>query len=390
MPYTLDDKLVIGISSRALFDLMEADNVFKDGGLSEYRLYQREHENEPLSPGTGFQLVQSLLAVNQRSPERLVEVIVMSRNDADSAMRIFNSAEAHGLDVTRGALTGGSDPWPYLKPFMASLFLSAEPNDVVSARDRGFPAALVLEPPTHEEPKNSDGGVRIAFDGDAVLFDEESERVYRDEGHESFMAHEVAHADEPMNPGPFRPFFVALKRIQDAFPDGESPIRSALVTSRNAPAHRRVVNTFRAWGIQTDEAYFLGGIEKHGVLEVFKPHIFFDDQRNHLEQARERVPVAQVIPVYEQPTLFPEGDLPARAKSKPHKVESKSGSEPRSSKRGEKGPTRNSTGKAVPAPAPTPVAGDERSGVRPRPSGPTSTREPSESDETRAGAHKVR
>lgn len=309
MPYSLDDKLVVGISSRALFGLEEADAIYKRDGLGPYREFQRAHEDEPLAPGTGFRLVRALLGINELAGKRLVEVIVMSRNDADSSVRIFNSAEAHGLDITRGALTGGSDPWPYLKPFSASLFLSAESTDVVSALAKGFPAALLLSPP-EVDTEPAEVGVRIAFDGDAVLFGDESERIYQAQKMEGFIRHEVEHRDEPMSHGPFRPFFVALKRLQSEFPEGESPVRTALVTSRNAPAHKRVVSTFRAWGIHTDEAFFLGGIDKTGVLEVFRPHIFFDDQLSHLAAARSHIPAGHVIPTYQQPELFSPAELP--------------------------------------------------------------------------------
>jgi len=319
MPYELSNKLVVGISSRALFDLDESDEVFRREGLAAYRRFQREHENDILEPGTAMPLIRGLLAIDDpKAPEadRLVEVILLSRNDADSAMRLFNSIEAHGLRIARGALTSGRDPWPYLRPLQCSLFLSASPEDVFNARAQGFPAALVLSRPG-EAPEEEPGEVRIAFDGDAVLFDESSELRFQREGLEAFQDHELSRATEPLSPGPFAPFLLALKRIQDRFPEGQSPIRTALVTARGAPTHTRVVNTLRAWGVRMDETFFLGGIEKAPVLEALKPHIFFDDQLSHLREAQRRVPSAHVVPEREQLILFPEQAIPRVAASQP-------------------------------------------------------------------------
>jgi len=311
MPYQLSDKLVVGISSRALFDLDEADEVFRREGLAGYRRFQRQHEDDILEPGTAMPLIRGLLAIDAPgTPEsdRLVEVILLSRNDADSAMRLFNSIDAHGLTITRGALTSGRDPWPYLGALQCSLFLSAEPDDVFNARAQGFPAALVLSRPGEaavEEPTE----VRIAFDGDAVLFDENSELLFQREGLEAFQDNERMFTDQPLSPGPFAPFLLALKRIQDRFPEGQSPIRTALVTARGAPTHTRVVKTLRAWGVRMDETFFLGGIEKAPVLAALKPHIFFDDQLSHLRAAQQRVPSAHVVPEREQLALFTEQAL---------------------------------------------------------------------------------
>jgi 5'-nucleotidase len=301
MPYRLDDKLVIGITSRALFDLAEADRLFRSKGLAEYRRYQREHENDILEPGTGFHLVGALLGINH-GDDRLVEVVVISRNDADSGMRIFNSIEAHGLDISRAAFTDGSDPWNYLEPFHCDLFLSAERNDVEQALRIGRAAALVLAPPTGDRDPRIDE-VRIAFDGDAVLFDAESEHVYQTQGLEAFQAREAALADVPMHPGPFEPFLMGLKRIQDRFPEEDSRIRLSLITARGAPAHKRVINTLRQWGVRIDETFFLGGFEKSGILEVLRPHIYFDDQLAHLEHTQGSTPAAQVVPVEQQMEL---------------------------------------------------------------------------------------
>jgi 5'-nucleotidase len=293
VPYRLDDKLVVGITSRALFDLDEANDVFTRDGLTAYRTHQRANEDNPLNPGTGLPLVRGLLAINALGKGRRVEVIVISRNDADSGVRIFNSIEHHKLDITRGAFTDGRDASAYLEAFDCDLFLSAESSDVRHALERHFPAALVLAPPATDESIAA-REVRIAFDGDAVLFDEESERVFQEQGMAAFLERESKLATEPMNPGPFKPFLMGVKLIQDLFAEESSPIRTALVTSRNAPAHKRVVNTLRAWGVRIDETFFLGGIEKARILHVFRPHIFFDDQLAHLEGARAETPSAHV------------------------------------------------------------------------------------------------
>jgi 5'-nucleotidase len=294
MPYPLEEMLVVGITSRALFHLDEADAIYRNDGLAAYRAFQRAHEHEPLAPGTAFPLVRGLLSINEAADKPLVEVFVISRNDADSGIRIFNSIEHHALGITRGAFTDGRDAAPYLTPFHGDLFLSADEKDVRRALENGIPAALILPPPeriTDERPSN----VHIAFDGDAVLFDDESERVFREQGLEAFQRREARLADEPMKPGPFEPFLMALKRIQGHFDEENSPVRTALVTARNAPAHKRVINTLRAWDVRLDETFFLGGVEKASVLEVLRPHIFFDDQKKHLETAYRTTPSAHVI-----------------------------------------------------------------------------------------------
>lgn len=298
MPYNLSEKLVIGITSRALFNLDEAHRVYSEQGLEAYRRYQTERETENLEPGTGFSLVKSLLHINNFGKGRLVEVILISRNDADSGMRIMNSVEAHGLDITRFAFTDGPTAYRYLKPLYCDLLLSAAPSDVLAALAEGFPAALVYPPPSTKS--EGEGPVKIAFDGDAVLFDDESERVFQKEGIEAFRKREAELEDTPLNPGPLKDFLDALNRIQRLFPESECPIRIALVTSRDAPAHKRPVKTLRAWGVRPDESFFLGGIDKGPILEALQPHIYFDDQRLHLESAAMSTPSAQVLPNTEQ------------------------------------------------------------------------------------------
>ena len=342
MPETLEDKLVVGISSRALFDLDEANAVFEQHGLTAFREYQREHEHEILEPGTAFPLVKGLLAVNDRAGEQLVDVIILSRNDADSAMRVLRSVEAHGLSITRGIFRGGRDPWPLLPALSCDVFLSAEPSQVIKAREHGVAAALIL--PGARLANEDVTEVRIAFDGDAVLFDPASQHVFDEQGLDAFHDHEEAHQDEPMSPGPFRPFLDGLARIQRHF-GATSPVRTALVTARAAPAHYRVVNTLRSWGVNVDETYFLGGVDKTEVLKAFGAHIFFDDQRVHAERAATEVPAAQV--------LWSEDDLPAAEKpSKPAVVKGKSrtkGSKAKGSKA--KSPKKSTTPRAGSRPA---------------------------------------
>ena len=294
MPYSLEDKLVVGITTRALFDLEEENRVFERQGLAAYREYQQAREDEPLAPGTAFAIIRGLLDINRRAGRNLVEVVLVSRNDAESAVRVFKSIAHHRLPIERGVFRGGRDPWPYLAAFNCSLFLSAESKAVVEALSAGLPAALVLPPPEGLDPAEEETEVRFAFDGDAVLFGDESEAVYQAYGLDEFQRHEVEHVAVPLRPGPFEPFLRALHRLQAAFPEGEAPVRTALVTSRNAQAHMRVINTLRAWGVRIDESFFLGGADKTEVLRIFRPHIFFDDQMSHLERARVVAPSAHV------------------------------------------------------------------------------------------------
>ena len=299
MPYDLDDKLVVGITSRALFDLDDAHRIFDEQGLEAYRAYQMKRETEPLRPGTGFPLVESLLRINDRAEQRLVEVILISRNDSDSGMRILNSIEASGIDITRSVFTDGPTAHRYLNPYSCDLFLSAQAEDVKAALSAGFPAALVYPPP-NAVPDDGDQ-VRIAFDGDAVLFGDESEQIFQSKGLDAFQKHEMEMEDTPLSPGPFKGFLDAIARLQGAFPESDSPIRTALITARGAPAHKRPIKTFRAWGIRINESFFLGGIEKSGIIDAFRPHIYFDDQRVHLDSAAKSTPSAQVLSVPETP-----------------------------------------------------------------------------------------
>jgi 5'-nucleotidase len=295
MPLLLGDKLVVGVASRALFALEAEHRVFVEDGLDAYRSYQRKHEDEPLAPGTAFPLIRSLLAINEKTQKHLVEVIVTSQNDADTGLRVMHSARHYGLDITRAAFVAGDDPAPYVAALQSNLFLSADPDAVAAVLAGGLPAGLVLEPPL-EHRDSEPATVRIAFDGDAVLFDDESERFYQTHTIEEFWDREAALADVPMSPGPFEPFLRALASVQAHSTESEPLIRTALVTARNAPAHERVVKTFRHWGVQTDVSVFLGGVEKGPTVAAFDPHIFFDDQAQHLVSTQLSTPSAQVPP----------------------------------------------------------------------------------------------
>ena len=293
MPYDLKTPLVIGISSRALFDLEAENRIFETQGLKAYEEYQVLPEKDILPKGPAFPLVRAFLELNQLQPERLVEVIIMSRNSPNTSLRIFNSIDHYGLDVTRAALSGGAPVAPYLRPFETDLFLSAYRPDVQDAINSGIAAGMILTGTSPE--RDPSGQIRIAFDGDAVLFSPESERIFQTEGLPAIEAHERENADVPMEEGPFANFLMTIAHIQSRFADRESsPIRTALVTSRNAPAHERAIKTLRQWGVREDEAFFLGGVSKQEVLSAFGAPIFFDDQPAHAEPASKYVPSAVV------------------------------------------------------------------------------------------------
>ncbi|CAG1771821.1 5'-nucleotidase [uncultured bacterium] len=275
-------KLVIAISSRALFNLDESHNVFETQGKEAFCRYQIEHEDEILDIGDGFPLVKKLLAINNHSTEPLVEVILLSQNSADTGLRIFNSIEHYQLNITRAAFTSGTSPHSYIAPFGAHLLLSANVDDVIKTLEAGFAAATIVSSSTNTEHSEQ---LRIAFDGDAVLFSDESERIFQQYGLAEFAEHERHEAKKPMLGGPFKQFLAALHHIQNQFQPDQSPIRTALVTARSAPAHERVVRTLRAWNIRIDEALFLGGMPKGEFLKAFGADIFFDDQKGHCESA---------------------------------------------------------------------------------------------------------
>ena len=293
MAVTLDDKLVVAISSRALFDFEEENRLFEKGNDTAYVQLQRERLDVPAQPGVAFSLVRKLLAFNSPGHQR-VEVVVLSRNDPVSGMRVFRSATAHGLpSVQRGVFTQGRDPFRYLRPLGAHLFLSANEQDVSEALALGFPAARVL---TESVAAGVDypHELRIAFDGDAVLFSDEAERVYQAEGLEAFQTHEISKAELPLSGGPFKPLLAALHQLQQQAGASGMRLRIALVTARSAPAHERAINTLMKWNLAVDEAMFLGGLEKGPFLREFEPDFFFDDQTGHVNSAAQHVPSGHV------------------------------------------------------------------------------------------------
>ncbi len=295
MKERLDNALIIGISSRALFDLQASHRVYEEQGIDAYCQYQIEQETVPLAPGVAYPLVKKLLALNTVSdpdPGRLVEIVLISRNSADTGLRVFNSIEHHGLSICRAAFTGGESPWHYLEPFGAALFLSVDAGDVRRALELGIAAAMIL--PSHERNRDNER-LKIAFDGDAVLFSDDANQIYHHQGLQAFEKMEKNAANEPLPGGPFKPVLAALHRIQEIYGPDESPIRTALITSRGAPAHERVIRTLRAWNVRIDESYFLGGMDKGEFLRNFGADIFFDDHKGHCDSARRFVPTAHVL-----------------------------------------------------------------------------------------------
>lgn len=294
MPLDLSNYLVIGISSRALFDLSLEDEIFRIKGLKAYSDYQLENENVALKPGIGFGLVKAILTLNQQTKgKRKAEVIILSRNSAETSLRIFNSIDHYGLDVSRAALTSGRSIVPYLNAFKVDLFLSADEEDVQNAIDAGFAAGLIYNSDAtydFEEIKE----IKIAFDGDAVIFSEESELIYKEKGLDAFLIHEKNNAEKPLPEGPFAKLLKTISFLQSQFDPENNPIRTALVTARNGPAHKRVILTLRKWGVRIDEAFFMGGVQKEEILKAFGAHIFFDDQDVHLKDSSKLVPSAKV------------------------------------------------------------------------------------------------
>ena len=291
MSVSLQDKLVVAVASRALFNFEEENRVFESGDANAYMRLQLERLDLPAAPGIALSLVRKLLAFNDASTHR-VEVVILSHNDPVSGMRVFRSAHAAQIPLERGVFTQGRPPFGYLRPLGAHLFLSANADDVREALSAGFPAARVLTESMHAG-SNYPHEVRIAFDGDAVLFSDEAERVFQAQGLAAFQAHESSRATQPLPEGPFKPLLAALHRLQQAGTAGMR-IRTALVTARSAPAHERAIRTLMNWNIQVDEAMFLGGLPKGEFLREFEPDFFFDDQTGHVTHAAQHVPAGHV------------------------------------------------------------------------------------------------
>ena len=299
MPASLEGQLVVAISSRALFDFEEENQLFEASDDHAYMALQQQRLEVPAKPGVAFSLVQKLLRFNEVGTQR-VEVVVLSRNDPISGMRVFRSAAHYGLPIQRGVFTRGQNPWRYLKPLQAQLFLSANEADVRSALEANVAAARVLPQAKHASAAHPDE-LRIAFDGDAVLFSDEAERIFQSEGLPAFQAHEQARANTPLAAGPFKPVLEALQRLQQT-QDGAMRVRTALVTARSAPAHERAIRTLMDWQIEIDEAMFLGGLAKGEFLREFEPDFFFDDQAGHIASASMHVPSGHVASGISNPT----------------------------------------------------------------------------------------
>ena len=289
MAYDLSDKLVVAISSRALFDLEHENQIFENNGIEAYTRYQIEHENTVLPKGTAFPLVEALLSLNEKFEEPIVEVIILSSNSPETGLRVFNSISEYGLDIVRAAFTGGEAKHPYLEAFNIDLFLSRNEKEVQDAIDQGVAAALVYDAPRDYHPNQKE--IRIAFDADAVVFSDESELIYKQEGLEAFYENENANAENAMNEGPFAKLLKTLSKIKEK---DDSLLKIAIVTARNSPAHKRVILTLRKWGCKIDEMFFLGGVAKDKVLKAFNAHIFFDDQDYHVGPASQLIPSGRV------------------------------------------------------------------------------------------------
>lgn len=300
MAYLLERKLVVGVASSALFDLTESHRVFLEEGPEKYRRFQEANVDSVLAPGVAFQFIKRFLNINASFPENLpVEVVLLSRNSPETGLRVFRSIKAHGLDITRAAFMTGRSPYEYIPAFNASIFLTANEDDVSRAIRAGFPAGLVLpSTASAEEPGRQ---LRVAFDFDGVIADDEAEAVYRDKDISAFHAHETAKAGIPHNQGPLADLFKKLalmRKLEDREiernPQYERIVRVSIVTARSAPSHERVVTTLKKWGVSVDEAFFLGGVTKANILSVLKPHIFFDDQLSHLASPAGDIPMVHI------------------------------------------------------------------------------------------------
>jgi 5'-nucleotidase len=300
MPYPIDKKFVIAVSSSALFDLGESDRIFREQGPVAYKSYQEQNRNEILGKGVAFPFIRRFLNINARfGAEQPVEVVLLSRNSAATGRRVFRSIRHHGLDISRAAFTEGKSPYPYIPAFNAALFLSANEHDVQKAVAACYPAGTVLPSAVFDDPDDEE--LRVAFDFDGVLADDEAETVYRNGQLQQFIQHEQDHSHIPHNPGPLADLFRKLafmQKLEDRAMEQDRNykriLRTAIVTARNAPAHERVVTTLESWGVSANETFFLGGMSKERILTVFKPHIFFDDQKSHLSTSGKDIPMVHI------------------------------------------------------------------------------------------------
>ncbi len=301
MPYPIEKKLVVGVASSALFDLAVSDDIYENQGVEAYRQHQEQNIDAPFAKGVAFPFIRRFLSINKAFPEQLpVEVVLLSRNSPETGLRVFRSINHYGLDITRAAFMSGRSPYEYIPAFNASLFLSAHEPDVQRAIDASYPAGLVL--PTRIVDDEIDTELRVAFDFDGVIADDEAESVYkRNDNLDDFQDYERAHQAIPHQPGPLADLFRKLSLIRTLedekiaqCPDYQRILRIAIVTARNAPSHERVVTTLKNWGVSPDESFFLGGMEKARVLSILRPHMFFDDQRSHLQSPAGNLPMVHV------------------------------------------------------------------------------------------------
>ncbi|HIP06304.1 MAG TPA: 5'-nucleotidase [Mariprofundaceae bacterium] len=300
MAYPIDKKLVIAVSSSALFDLSESDKVFREQGAKAYKAYQEEHLDDVLGKGVAFPFVRRFLSINSRfKEEQPVEVVLLSRNSAVTGKRVFRSIEHHNLNISRAAFMEGKSPYAYIPAFNASLFLSANEEDVLKAIDSGYPAGIVL--PSKVNDNTDDHELRIAFDFDGVIADDEAESVFQDGKLDKFVQHEINNKLKPHNPGPLADLFKKLSYLQALEADEEAKdssyqriIRTSIITARSAPTHERVITTLEDWGVSANETFFLGGMKKEHILNTLKPHMFFDDQKNHLQSKLGNIPMVHI------------------------------------------------------------------------------------------------
>jgi len=303
LAYSLESRLVIGVSSSAVFDLSESDEVFRNDGEEAYRKYQEKNLNVPLSKGSAFDFIRRMLDLNQigenSEADPLVEVVLLSRNDPDTGLRVMKSIQHHDLSISRAIFMQGHAPYEYIDALNISLFLSGSKDDIMSAIDSGFPAGHILQFNNKKEDQSE--GLRIAFDFDGVLADDTSESVMEGKGLEKFHDHETQRVMEPHKAGPLHKFLLGISRIQKLEEEKKkksesykNKIRISIVTARNAPSHERAIRTLKSWDVMINDAFFLGGIEKANVLKILSPHIFFDDQEGHLSAAREVVPSVHI------------------------------------------------------------------------------------------------
>lgn len=301
MPYSIERKLVVGVSSNALFDLELEDKIFMEEGVEKYRKFQTENKSKPLDGGIALPFIKRFLHINKvYSKEIPVEVVLLSKNSPETGIRIFNAIKSHGLDISRAAFTSGKSPYKYIPAYNISLFLSTHEQDVLNAIEANYGAGKIIKTNVVDDDKEME--LRVAFDFDGVIADDQAEKVFKESGQlEMFHVHEQEHILESHNPGPLADFFKKLSFFQqlETKKEVENPtyrkiVKTAIVTARNAPSHERAINTLRDWGVTVDEMFLLGGIEKRRILEVFRPHLFFDDQLSHLDTALENIPLVHI------------------------------------------------------------------------------------------------